>query len=79
MSCMRDVRKRGERTDTMFEPLRDTVTSLQGAGVALPDGVLRVLFWAWWVGGLRTVGVYVDSADMPDSAEGIRHGGEGSS
>lgn len=41
MSCMRDVRKRSERTDAMFEPLRETVTALQGAGVALPDGVLR--------------------------------------
>ena len=41
MSCMRDVRKRSDRTDTMFEPLRETVAALQGAGVALPDGVLR--------------------------------------
>lgn len=41
MSCMRDVRKRSERTDALFEPLRETVAALQGAGVALPDGVLR--------------------------------------
>lgn len=47
MSCMRDVRKRSERTDAMFEPLRETVTALQGAGVALPDGVLRQV---WRVG-----------------------------
>lgn len=41
MSCMRDVRKRSELTDAMFEPLRQAVTALQGVGVALPDGVLR--------------------------------------
>lgn len=41
MSCMRDVRKRAERTDGSFEPLRETVGALTGAGVALPDGVLR--------------------------------------
>ena len=41
MACTSDVRKRAEATDAMFEPLRDTVASLQGAGVALPDGVLR--------------------------------------
>lgn len=41
MSCMRDVRKRAERTDTMFDPLRETVQSLQGVGVVLSDGVLR--------------------------------------
>ena len=28
MSCMRDVRKRTDRTDQMFEPLRDTVALL---------------------------------------------------
>ncbi|KAI8473051.1 MAG: flagellar outer dynein arm heavy chain beta [Monoraphidium minutum] len=43
MSCMRDVRKRGEATDAMFEPLREAVGALQGVGVALPDGVLRQL------------------------------------
>jgi dynein heavy chain, axonemal len=25
MTCMRDIRKRTERTDAMFEPLKDTV------------------------------------------------------
>jgi len=29
MSCMRDVRKRSDRTDQMFEPLKDTVALLQ--------------------------------------------------
>ncbi|GBF97683.1 flagellar outer dynein arm heavy chain beta [Raphidocelis subcapitata] len=43
MATMRDVRKRSERTDAMFEPLRETVSSLAAAGVALPDGVLRQL------------------------------------
>jgi hypothetical protein len=47
MTCMRDVRKRADATDAMFEPLRDTVASLAGVGVALPEGVLRQ------VGGLR--------------------------
>lgn len=28
MSCMRDVRKRSDRTDQMFEPLKDTVALL---------------------------------------------------
>jgi dynein heavy chain len=43
MATMRDVRKRSERTDAMFEPLRDAVSSLASAGMALPDGVLRQL------------------------------------
>ena len=41
MTCMRDVRKRGDRTDASFEPLRATVAALQAAGTALPEGVLR--------------------------------------
>jgi hypothetical protein len=47
MSCIRDVRKRSDRTDGMFEPLRETARALQGAGVALPDGVLRQVGWGF--------------------------------
>ena len=43
MTCMRDVRKRTERTDGMFEPLRQTVASLTGFGITLPDSVLQQL------------------------------------
>lgn len=43
MSCMRDIRKRTERTDAMFEPLRATVAVLNGFGIALPETVLQQL------------------------------------
>jgi dynein heavy chain len=43
MTCMRDVRKRTERTDGMFEPLRQTVASLTGFGLTLPDTVIQQL------------------------------------
>lgn len=43
MSCMRDVRKRTERTDSMFDPLKDTVSVLHAFGVQLNDGVLKQL------------------------------------
>jgi dynein heavy chain len=39
MTCMRDVRKRTERTDNMFEPLRNTVASLNGFGITLNETV----------------------------------------
>lgn len=40
MSCMRDIRKRTDRTDAMFEPLKDTVTLLQNYGINLGDQVV---------------------------------------
>ncbi|CAD7696266.1 unnamed protein product [Ostreobium quekettii] len=43
MSCMRDIRKRTDRTDTMFEPLKDTVAALQNFGINLGDQVLKQL------------------------------------
>eukprot|EP00882_Tetradesmus_deserticola_P009731 GHRQ01010278.1.p1 GENE.GHRQ01010278.1~~GHRQ01010278.1.p1 ORF type:complete len:796 (+),score=404.80 GHRQ01010278.1:482-2869(+) len=43
LSCMRDVRKRGDRTDAMFEPLKDSATLLQTVGIQLGDGVLKQL------------------------------------
>lgn len=43
MSCMRDIRKRTERTEAMFEPLKDTVAVLQGFGIQLGDQVLQQL------------------------------------
>lgn len=43
MSCMRDIRKRTDRTDTMFEPLKDTVALLHAFGIQLNDNVLQQL------------------------------------
>jgi dynein heavy chain len=43
LSCMRDVRKRSDRTDAMFEPLKDSATLLQAVGIQLGDGVLKQL------------------------------------
>eukprot|EP00955_Chlamydomonas_euryale_P098700 365162-Chlamydomonas_euryale.AAC.24 len=43
MTCMRDIRRREERTDNMFEPLRNTVTVLQAVGISLPEGALKQL------------------------------------
>ena len=43
MSCMRDVRKRTDRTDSMFEPLKETVTLLHAFGIQLNDSVLKQL------------------------------------
>ena len=43
MSCMRDIRKRTDRTDNMFEPLKDTVTLLQSFQIPLPDSVIQQL------------------------------------
>jgi dynein heavy chain, axonemal len=43
MSCMRDVRKRADRTDSMFDPLKDTVALLQLFGIQLNEAVLKQL------------------------------------
>ena len=43
MTCMRDIRKRAERTDTMFEPLRNTVASLATFNISLNEVVLEQL------------------------------------
>ncbi len=43
MSCMRDIRKRTERTDMMFEPLKETVSVLHGFGIQMNDNVLQQL------------------------------------
>ena len=43
MTCMRDVRKRSERTDNMFEPLRSTVATLSTFGIQLNETVLEQL------------------------------------
>lgn len=40
---MRDVRKRGARTDGMFEPLRSAAALLAGVGISLGDGVGKQL------------------------------------
>lgn len=39
MSCMRDIRKRSEKSDNMFEPLKDTVTLLSNYGVTFSEKV----------------------------------------
>ncbi len=43
MSCMRDIRKRSERTEAMFEPLQATVALLSRYNIALPESVLKQL------------------------------------
>ena len=43
MSCMRDVRKRSDKTDNMFEPLKDTVALLTRFGITMTDVVLKQL------------------------------------
>ncbi|DBB00313.1 TPA: Dynein beta chain, flagellar outer arm [Trebouxia sp. C0004] len=43
MSCMRDVRKRSDKTDNMFEPLRDTVSLLTKFSITVTDVVLKQL------------------------------------
>jgi hypothetical protein len=43
LSCVRDVRKRSDRTDAMFEPLKETTAVLHAFGIQLGDGVLKQL------------------------------------
>jgi dynein heavy chain len=43
MGCMRDVRKRMDRTDAMFGPLKQTVTLLKKYGITLEEKTLRHL------------------------------------
>lgn len=40
---MRDVRKRSDKTDNMFEPLRDTVALLTRFGITMTEVVLKQL------------------------------------
>lgn len=41
MSCMRDIRKRTERTDSMFEPLRETVQVLSSFNITFNETVMN--------------------------------------
>lgn len=43
LSCVRDVRKRSDRTDAMFEPLKETTAVLHAFGIQLGDVVLKQL------------------------------------
>ncbi|KAK9808985.1 hypothetical protein WJX72_007373 [[Myrmecia] bisecta] len=43
MSCMRDIRKRSDKTDNMFDPLRETVAVLTKFGITMSDTVLKQL------------------------------------
>lgn len=43
LSCVRDVRKRSDRTDAMFEPLKETASLLHAFGIQLGDNVLKQL------------------------------------
>eukprot|EP00951_Prasinocladus_malaysianus_P003015 scaffold21499_cov40-Prasinocladus_malaysianus.AAC.1 len=43
MACMRDIRKRTDKTDNMFEPLKQTVQLLLQYQVSLPEEVLKQL------------------------------------
>lgn len=38
MACMRDIRRRSEHTDAMFEPLRETVEQLARCGMPIAAG-----------------------------------------
>lgn len=43
MACIRDVRKRTDRTDNMFDPLKAAVALLRSHGIAMPDTILKKL------------------------------------
>ena len=43
MGCMRDIRKRTDRTEAAFEPLRATVALLKGYGIQLEETTLSQL------------------------------------
>lgn len=43
LSCVRDVRKRSDRTDAMFDPLKETAALLHAFGIQLGDNVLKQL------------------------------------
>jgi len=43
MGCMRDIRKRMDRTEAMFEPLKATVQLLKSYNIMIPDAVLEKL------------------------------------
>ncbi|KAK9866454.1 hypothetical protein WJX84_011662 [Apatococcus fuscideae] len=43
MSSMRDIRKRSDRTEAMFDPLQSTVALLSRYNIVLPDSVLSKL------------------------------------
>lgn len=43
LSCVRDVRKRSDRTDAMFDPLKEATALLQQFGIHLGDGVIKQL------------------------------------
>jgi dynein heavy chain len=43
MGTMRDIRKRTDRTEALFDPLRATVTLLKGYGIALEETTLTQL------------------------------------
>lgn len=43
MATMRDIRKRTDKTDNMFDPLRQTVTLLKNYGVMIGDATLKKL------------------------------------
>lgn len=43
MGAMRDIRVRDERTQTMFQPLKETVALLKGYGVPVRDETVNQL------------------------------------
>lgn len=40
---MRDIRKRADRTDNMFQPLRQSVALLSGFNISLDESVVKQL------------------------------------
>lgn len=47
MSCMRDIRKRTDRTDSMFDPLKETVALLQNYGITTQEKVRGIWSQVW--------------------------------
>jgi hypothetical protein len=67
MCCMRDIRKRTERTDGMFEPLKDAVALLQVG--ALPWRACAGVGWrargVWVCGCVLAAGGRLSSRGLP--------------
>lgn len=43
MACIRDIRKRADRTDNMFDPLKATVALLRSHGIQMSDQIVKRL------------------------------------
>jgi hypothetical protein len=73
LSCVRDVRKRSDRTDAMFEPLKETASLLHAFGIQLGDNVLKQLEnadlrWALQASGRLSKALLFVSGFLPERA-----------